>query len=942
MPSVVNDGKFKSLWDALEAEATGGSVTVMNLPVTDWDGYEVIDSANIWQPIDYATDISLTCLGNATIGTSASPLNNSLFNALEGKCEFNNVHINLELSEDIPPPYYFGGFAVRSQDCLFTDCTMDIKANVEGSNDCGGYVAYSSGLIRLDHCSSTGYIVGGENVGGFFGNLNGYISAVECINRCDVTGQTNVGGLAGYMHIAPSELIDSSGLTAVMDSCSNYGSMTTNVNGGGIVGTISDNQNRLLIQHCANHGEVIRIFDGGIMTEGTFGGVGGIVGDLSVAHIRCDIIDCNNDRPIRGSMLAGGIVGCITLGEGSPDDYITNCVNEAGGTVDGDIGVGGILGGVHPGETTANVAFSGCVNRAAVAGTWYVGGIVGLGQFTVIDACVNSGMITERNIAYEQSIYYNTTNGSAYWTYGASGTIAGAGPEWISTGGIVGILVTGNAVNCVNYGAITSRANFYCTGGIVGVMYAQYSPDINSGVNIITGCLNNGAITGGGYVGGIVGGAYGLQHESKYRLRIQQDVNRGAVVGANEGVGGIAGSVYGNVFVNKCRLCDSAGLIQATGCCAGGIVGLAGVKDSFIGGEYEGLFGLGMNFPSTITISNNAISSETIRVVQGADSVAGQASVHRILGRYDIYKALPNSTELSDDPDAEIISRLMLMRNSANSSTALSGNNSNTQGYYTTEENVTDWGVNYASPNNHVNPLTDPDYGENGQNGVDASCQSGALNDCMYCITLGLCGSAMQDNPDEEDDDEDDGDDGSVGSTAPCGSGLTAAVADVLSGIAAMRISESVYLNAQKDAVEYVVGLGNSGEDMDEINAAALGAMSMLQLIENSLAKEQCCLVNYLQCCCEANKPDCILCLESVDPISGEPIPNALYTLEPISPNDGVIQHVRTGADGVVRFPIAHAGTYRAYMTPRETARDNALYKISVTGACAMTVSVEH
>ena len=149
-------------------------------------------------------------------------------------------------------------------------------------------------------------------------------------------------------------------------------------------------------------------------------------------------------------------------------------------------GIGGIAGYLGSGSIT------NCYNTGTVAGTNYVGGIVGY-SYGSITNCYNTGSVT------------GTVTGSTY------------------VGGIAGHMGSSSIItNCYNTGTVAGT-NY--VGGIVGHIYGS-----------ITNCYNTGTVTGSNSVGGIVGYSSGGSITNCYNTGSVTDT----VTGSNS-VGGIVG-----------------------------------------------------------------------------------------------------------------------------------------------------------------------------------------------------------------------------------------------------------------------------------------------------------------------------------------------------------------------------------------------------------------
>lgn len=180
-------------------------------------------------------------------------------------------------------------------------------------------------------------------------------------------------------------------------------------------------------------------------------GSGGHVYDLNV---ECSITASN--EPYMGVIAGynnGTISNCTVSGS------ITNTYNESY-----SCGVGGVVGQNHDGAIVEM-----CVNSATVTGYWKVGGIVGYLDGGYIVNCGNTGKVTN-----------NTNDNSELGQQGV--------------GGIAGTCDSSTYIlSCYNQGAV-GGTNVYNVGGVAGFTN-----------NVVSGCYNTGALTGGANIGGVAG-----------------------------------------------------------------------------------------------------------------------------------------------------------------------------------------------------------------------------------------------------------------------------------------------------------------------------------------------------------------------------------------------------------------------------------------------------
>ncbi|MBQ8885458.1 MAG: hypothetical protein IJY62_03720 [Clostridia bacterium] len=203
-----------------------------------------------------------------------------------------------------------------------------------------GLFAYNKGTIK--NLTITGTVTTtNANVGGVAGVNEGTL--LNCTNKATVTGTFNLGGIVGQ----------STGATAIVESCNNYGEVTStrasasisNGTGGGysVGGIVGLNGSNATILSCKNYGTVTAV--GGGAKSSVKLGVGGIVGASNQGLIK----KCINEATIYGVYYFGGIIGYATKAN------ITECTNN-----------GDVLARATVGTTT-------------ITNSRYVGGIAGYG-----------------------------------------------------------------------------------------------------------------------------------------------------------------------------------------------------------------------------------------------------------------------------------------------------------------------------------------------------------------------------------------------------------------------------------------------------------------------------------------------------------------------------------------------------------------------------------
>ncbi len=213
-------------------------------------------------------------------------------------------------------------------------------------------------------------------------------------------------------------------------------------------------------------------------------------------------------------------------------------------------------------------------NKAAVSGTWDVGGFIGymkdLEQPSVVsfEDCVNDGNVTgsqndvgglvgiiSDNVNMTITISNSTNNGNVH------------GDGYV--GGFVGYMSNNNNItftisNSTNNGIVTGSGN---VGGFVGYI------DSNTNMTLtISNSTNNGIVTGNNNrVGGFVGL---MSSNTNMTMTISNSTNNGNVTGNNNRVGGFVGYMINNNNNITFTISNSTNNGIITGSCSvGGLLG---------------------------------------------------------------------------------------------------------------------------------------------------------------------------------------------------------------------------------------------------------------------------------------------------------------------------------------------------------------------------------
>ncbi len=412
--------------------------------------------------------------------------------------------------------------------CIISDCKNygEIFAELE---DAGGIVGYLDNRGEIYNCENYGKVYGLSSVGGIAGTAWGLYEDKAIVESCsnygsvttDVTNADSIGGVVGYMS------------NCNMKYCTNYGNVGINEviytqAIGGIVGYAALSNN---MEWCVNYGTVTGLFE--------FGGVIGYQagyyedngdGILNYIHLEAKYlvnrgeihtIGYVTDFPVpSGSTagVAGGIVGFTSYGRYS---YVYNY-----GDIYGYDYIGGIVGRMDSGYVER------AYNNGHIQGRNYVGGIVGYTYILydgaiVISDSVNNGEIYGHHNAggivgesYDNRYDYSQMNGLDVYSCGIKiARVQNNGNvfSFVSAGGIIGGVGYTIIEDVANLGDVNvyhdDRYGYSWCGGLIGYVYSTSQVVLNNGFSM--GDLNYPA-TPEEYYDRYIGGAIGfVLEESK-------------------------------------------------------------------------------------------------------------------------------------------------------------------------------------------------------------------------------------------------------------------------------------------------------------------------------------------------------------------------------------------------------------------------------------------
>lgn len=313
------------------------------------------------------------------------------------------------------------------------------------------------------------------------------------INNAVVRGVSHVGGMVGYLRNIDLKDIENSASAEV------YGDQS-NSNVGGIVGTV-DGARTITFENLKNHGFV----------QANNTTVGGLVGSSTNNNARLVILNSENNGTVKSynesaneyRNIAGGIIGRV--------NYITmeNTVNH--GDIEGRNEVGGLIGRSDRDTFIKNSKNFGKITAHPTTSTthgYHAGGLVGyITNVTHIDNSDNHGEVVGNTLCFG----YNGVGGLVgTWTGRASSITNSnnyANVTGSSAGGAIGYISGANIeiTDFNNQGTLTtardkSGSSLRGVGGIIGLMS-------NAGSTLIIKDSTNIGELYGSYVGGIIGNA---------------------------------------------------------------------------------------------------------------------------------------------------------------------------------------------------------------------------------------------------------------------------------------------------------------------------------------------------------------------------------------------------------------------------------------------------
>ena len=294
-------------------------------------------------------DIDLKNFEWTPIGTSEHPFSG----VFEGNSkEIKNLKIEKALSAEAgDSPAWFALFGVvkgtNEKKAELNNLTVTGSVqnqtrfdSIENPDDIGRYTALvvaETAYTDIHHITANGSVSSGcKTVGGIAAKVvvpveeNTTVSIRDCVNNAAVNGTYQTAGVVAYTRAATEKG------TAEISRCANNGTVTSDINVGGIAGLTG----RTNILQSKNTGAVVT-------TDSVkSGNAGGIVGIFNGGNIGFMVQNCYNTAAVTSAAgAAAGIMGMDSTGLAAVEYCYNTGVISAANTVDGRSTSAGIYGG---------------------------------------------------------------------------------------------------------------------------------------------------------------------------------------------------------------------------------------------------------------------------------------------------------------------------------------------------------------------------------------------------------------------------------------------------------------------------------------------------------------------------------------------------------------------------------------------------------------------
>lgn len=531
----------------------------------------------------------------------------------------------------------------------FTIKNLTVKGSIKAAGNTAAFVAAAPGNAAFINCINFADIISktaGSYAGGFLGDGytgGGSVVFENCRNygTVDVAGNTKSSANGGLTGVAK---------TVTMTNSANYGNISAQSNGGGLIGWCTNSIN---ISDCANFGAVANAVSG---RENYVGGAVGKLGNTAAGTIT---------KFFNAGTVTNGVLGTNSTYAGK--NKITYCVN-AVTSANAITGLSGVtttgcyyLAGAVNDTTGAVLKTSDELKALTLEGYAKQNGYdyplpEGVEYITKEDALIIKISTAEqfKNIANNLSGEYKladdidlsncsytaissfkgvldgngyTINLGSNATHGIFSSVSNATIRNLTVKGSINATAnagafadaaTGTAafINCTNFANVTAKSGAAYVGGILGNGYDGCS------ALTFTNCVNYGTVDVSGNTksnsnGGIVG-------VSK-NANIDNTVNYGDIIGQNKS-GGIVGWSTNKLEASNCANFGSINVaVSGRENQAGGAVGVLGgsstgyVKNFFNAGQVRG--GVIGVYASSPAISYCINAGATTNVIAASGSV---------------------------------------------------------------------------------------------------------------------------------------------------------------------------------------------------------------------------------------------------------------------------------------------------------------------------------
>ena len=313
---------------------------------------------------------------------------------------------------------------------------------------------------------------------------------------------------------------------------------------------------------------------------------------------------------VKNSYIKGGTCSGTVVGA-VRSGTIENChnINSTIELYDECRSVGGVAGQVKGVIKNCTNIGGRVVGKKDANGNTLTGGVVGILVAGEAQDCYNTGNVTGKGNNVGGVIGVTNPFSTVQDCYN-TGNVTGEGDV---VGGVVGASNTSSTVqDCYNTGNVTGEGDYNFIGGVVG--YANESSTISE-------CYNTGKINGqGNYVGGVVG----MAEESS---TISECYNVGNITGTNI-TGGVVGNALASTTVSECYNTGNVNSYQWAG-------GIAGGAANIITKCYNTGNVLSMNSAGTGGIVGTCVTgnSQKISLCYNDGTIQAQDGVGGISGR---------------------------------------------------------------------------------------------------------------------------------------------------------------------------------------------------------------------------------------------------------------------------------------------------------------------